>query len=163
MVTIGASLQAQMVKNLPAMQETRVWSLDREDPQVKGMATHSRNSWSISWTEESSGLQSIGSHRVRYDWTAHTFTFSGHQALSLCSISQLCLTLCDPLDYSLPGSPVHGILQARILEWVAISSSRGSSQPRIKLTSPVSPLQVVLPLSHQGRLTIHQDNFISVT
>ena len=47
-----------------------------------------------------------------------------------CSVSQSCLTLCDPLDCSLPGSSVHEILQARILEWVAISSSRGSSQPR---------------------------------
>ena len=37
---------------------------------------------------------------------------------------------CDPMDCSLPGSSVHGIFQARILEWVAISSSRGSSQPR---------------------------------
>ena len=37
---------------------------------------------------------------------------------------------CDPMDCSLPGSSVHGILQARILEWVAISFSRGSSQPR---------------------------------
>ena len=44
--------------------------------------------------------------------------------------AQSCLTLCDPMDYSLPGSSVHGILQARILEWVAISFSRGSSQPR---------------------------------
>ena len=43
---------------------------------------------------------------------------------------QLCLTLCDPMDYSLPGSSVHGILQARILEWVAISSRRRSSWPR---------------------------------
>ena len=43
---------------------------------------------------------------------------------------QLCLTLCNPVDYHLPGSSVHGILQTRILEWVAISSSRGSSQPR---------------------------------
>ena len=41
-----------------------------------------------------------------------------------------CPTLCDPMDCSLPGSSVHGILQARILEWVAISFSRGSSQPR---------------------------------
>ena len=41
-----------------------------------------------------------------------------------------CLTLCDPVDYSLPGSSVHGIFQARVLEWVAISFSRGSSQPR---------------------------------
>ena len=41
-----------------------------------------------------------------------------------------CPTLCDPMDCSPPGSSVHGILQARILEWVAISFSRGSSQPR---------------------------------
>ena len=41
-----------------------------------------------------------------------------------------CLTFCDPMDCSLPGSSVHGILQARILEWVAIPFSRGSSQPR---------------------------------
>ena len=45
-------------------------------------------------------------------------------------IAQLCLTLCDPVDYNPPGSSVHGILQARVLECVAISSSRGSSQPR---------------------------------
>ena len=43
---------------------------------------------------------------------------------------QSCLTLCDPMEYSLPGSSVHGILQARVLEWVAMPSSRGSSQPR---------------------------------
>ena len=43
---------------------------------------------------------------------------------------QLCLTLCDPMDCSPPGSSVHGILQAKILEWVAVPSSRGSSQPR---------------------------------
>ena len=41
-----------------------------------------------------------------------------------------CLTLCDPMDCSLPGSSVHGILHARIMEWVAISFSRGSSWPR---------------------------------
>ena len=43
---------------------------------------------------------------------------------------QLCPTLCDPMDCSLPGSSVHGILQARILEWVAMPFSRGSSHPR---------------------------------
>ena len=43
-------------------------------------------------------------------------------------VSQSCLTLCDPMDYSPPGFPVHGIFQARILEGVAISSSRGSSR-----------------------------------
>ena len=45
-------------------------------------------------------------------------------------ISQSCLTLCDPMDCSPPGSSVHGISQARILEWVAISFSRGSSPSR---------------------------------
>ena len=45
-------------------------------------------------------------------------------------IAQSCLTLWDPIDCSLPGSSVHGILQARKLEWVAISFSRGSSWPR---------------------------------
>ena len=39
-------------------------------------------------------------------------------------VTQLCLTLCDPMDYSPPGSSVHGTLQARILEWVAISFPR---------------------------------------
>ena len=43
----------------------------------------------------------------------------------LCLVAQLCLTLCDHMDYT-----VHGILQARILEWVAVPFSRGSSQPR---------------------------------
>ena len=45
-------------------------------------------------------------------------------------VAQSCPTLCDPVDCSLPGSSVHGILQARILEWIAISFSRGSSPPR---------------------------------
>ena len=45
-------------------------------------------------------------------------------------VGQLCLTFCNPVDCSPPGSSIHGILQARILEWVAISFSRGSSQPR---------------------------------
>ena len=45
-------------------------------------------------------------------------------------VAQSCPTLCDPVDCSPPGSSVHGILQARILEWVTISFSRGSSRPR---------------------------------
>ena len=45
-------------------------------------------------------------------------------------LRQSCPTLCHPIDYSPPGFSVHGILQARTLEWVAISFSRGSSQPR---------------------------------
>ena len=45
-------------------------------------------------------------------------------------VTQSFLTLCDPMDHSLPVSSVHGILQARILEWVAVPFSRGFSQPR---------------------------------
>ena len=45
-------------------------------------------------------------------------------------VTQSCLTLCNPIDCSLPGSSVHGIFQARVMEWVAISFFRGSSQPR---------------------------------
>ena len=49
--------------------------------------------------------------------------------MCVCSVVQECPPLCDPMDYSLPGSSVHGIFQARILEWVAISSFSGSSWP----------------------------------
>ena len=59
--------------------------------------------------------------------------FSGRitKDVSMCAKSlQSCLTLCSPVDCSLPGSSVMGILQARILEWVAMPSSRGSSRPR---------------------------------
>ena len=52
---------------------------------------------------------------------------------------QLCLTLCDPMDCSLPGSSVHGILQARILEWVAMPSSGNLPNLGIKPTSLTSP------------------------
>ena len=48
-------------------------------------------------------------------------------------ISQLCPAICDPMDCSLPGSSIHGILQARILEWIVISFSRGSSWPRDRI------------------------------
>ena len=53
-----------------------------------------------------------------------------HKGLVCVLTVQSCPTLCDPMDCSLPGSSVHGILQARILEWVAIPFSKGSSWPR---------------------------------
>ena len=67
-------------------------------------------------------------------------------------VTQSCLTFCDSMDCSPPGPSVHGILQARILAWVAIRSSRGSSQPRIKLASLTSPAQAAgsLSLMHLG-------------
>ena len=53
-----------------------------------------------------------------------------HLTLTVAKLLQLCPSLCNPMDCSLPGSSVHGILQTRILEWVAMPSFRGSSQPR---------------------------------
>ena len=65
--------------------------------------------------------------------TAHRF-FTSEPPGNLCKIcvlvTQSCPTLCDPIHYSPPGSSVYGDFQARILEWVAISFSRRSSQPR---------------------------------
>ena len=67
----------------------------------------------------------------------------------VCSLARLCPDLCDPMDCSPPGSSVHGILQATILEWVVISSFKGFSQPRDQ-TSRFC-LFVCLPPSHLAR------------
>ena len=65
---LGASLVAQLIKNLPAMQETWVLSLGQKDPLEKGMVTHSSIlAWRIPGTEEPGRLQSMGSQRVRHD------------------------------------------------------------------------------------------------
>ena len=67
------SLVAQMVKNLPAMQETWVQSLGWKDPLEKGIATHSSILvWRISWTVEPGKLQSMGLQRVRHDSVTNT-------------------------------------------------------------------------------------------
>ena len=84
------------------------------------MATHSSIlAWEIPCTEEPGRVQSMGSQRV------------GHNlATAAAKLLQSCPTLYDTMDGSLPGSSVRGISQARILEWVAVSFSRGSSRPR---------------------------------
>ena len=65
-------------------------------------------------------------------------------------VTQSCLTLCDPMDCSLPSSSDHGFSQARILKWVAISSFRGSSWPKIEPRPPA--LQAVsLPSEPPGK------------
>ena len=72
----ASQVVSQVVKNLPALQEKWVWSLDWEDPLKKRMATHSSILvWRILWTEEPGGLPSMGSKRVRTDWVTSTFTF----------------------------------------------------------------------------------------
>ena len=65
-------------------------------------------------------------------------------------VSQSCPTFWDPVDYSPPGSSVHGILRARMLEWVAIPFSRGISQPRDRTQVSSIVGRILNHLSHQG-------------
>ena len=91
------------------------------------MATHSSIlAWNIPRTEEPGGLLV---HGIAKSWT---WLSTQHNEIPLkcsCSGAKLCLTLSDPMDYSPSGSSVHGIFQARILEQIAISYSRGSPRP----------------------------------
>ena len=75
---------AQMVKNLPAVQKTRVRSLGQENPLEKGIAIHSSNlAWRIPWTEKPGRLQSMGLQRVGHDWVNNTHTHT-HTPLIWC-------------------------------------------------------------------------------
>ena len=107
----------------------------------KAMATHSSTlAWKIPWKEEPGRLQSMGSRRVGHDWVTELnwmlnqestepferrarVRFSSQTIAAAAKLLQSCPTLCDPTDGSPPGSTVPGILQARTLEWVAISFS----------------------------------------
>ena len=75
-------------------------------------------------------------HLQQHEWTWDIMLSEISQGktntvyVCMLKLLQLCLTLCNSMDYNLPGSSIYGILQARILDWVAMPSSRGSSQPR---------------------------------
>ena len=90
---------------------------------------------------------------TRYYHTVFVFlwliSFSVIPSESESEVAQSCPTLCDPMYCSLPGFSLHGILQARVLEWVAISFSRGSSQPRYRTQVSRIPGRCYT-LSHQG-------------
>jgi len=75
------------------------------------------------------------------------------QSLYCVLVAQLCPTLCDSMDYSPSRSSVHGVLQARVLEWVAIPFSRGSSQPRDR-TCLLHCRQIPYHLNHQGSFVL---------
>ena len=116
-----ASLVAKLVKNLPAMWETWVGSLGWDDPLEEGRTTHSSVlTWRIPWTVQSMGLQS---QTVLNDFD-FLFTFL------MCQLFSHVQFFATPWTLRPPVSSVHGIFLARMLEWVAISFSRGSSQPR---------------------------------
>ena len=97
------------------------------------MATHSSIlAWEIPRTEEPGGLQSHGvtkSQTRLSDFTSFHFHFLCTNRKAKVKVTESCPTLCSPMDCSPPGSSVYRILQARTLKWVAISFSKGSSQP----------------------------------
>ena len=138
------------------MQEKCVQFLGQEYPLEEEMVTCSSIlTWKIPWTEETDGLQSMGSQRVGHNRATEHACMHMCQQVTVSKESSrtiytksclgrgkrdihkymytyciLCPTLCNPMDCSLSGSSVHGILQARVLELVAMPSSRGSSRPR---------------------------------
>ena len=122
---------AQRLKHLPTMRQTWVPSLGWEDPLEKEMATHSSIlAWKIPWTEEPGGLQRVEHNRATSlsHTCAHThqpiafknlngipfivlcdlkFSFNNSLSVQFSSVVQSCPTLCNPMDCSTPGPPVH--------------------------------------------------------
>ena len=122
MQCIHASLEAQRLKCLPGMLETWVRSLGRGDPLEKEKATHSSTlAWRIPWTEEPRSLQAMGSqnqdtterlhfhfHAMYSVWGQKTSCqITDYYYIQFSSVAQSCLTLCDPMNRSMPGPPVH--------------------------------------------------------
>ena len=88
------------------------------------------NSGSWWWTGRPGVLRFMGLQRVGHEWATELDWWTKYIYCVCAKLLQLCLTLCDPRDCSLLGFSVLGILQAKILEWVVMPSSRGSSWPR---------------------------------
>ena len=141
------------------------------------MATHSSIlAWKILGTAEPGGLPSMGSQRAGHDWVTNIedtakFTsvyplrwsrpymkllFIYYTMYNNCllkvkvSVIHSCSAICDSMDCSLAGSSVHGILQGRILEWVAVSFPKGSSWSRDRTWASCIAGRFFYHLSHQG-------------
>ena len=124
------------------------------------MATHSNIlAWRIPGTEEPGGLPSIGSHRVGHDWSNLVAAAAEHWVELPVLFSRFSLVIyfkyvcvsrsvvsdsCNPMDCSMPGSSAREILQARIVQWISISFSRGSNPGLLHCR------QILYHLSHQG-------------
>ena len=113
-----------------------------DDPGWDGwMASRTRWTWVWVtsgrwwWTGRPGVLRFMGSQRVGHDWATELNSSGNRLGCEQIKVlaTQLCLTLCNAMDCSSTGSSVHGILQARILKWVDILFSSGSSWPRDKI------------------------------
>ena len=149
-------------------QEMWVQSLRWEDPLEKGMATHSSIlAWRIPWTEEPGGLQSMGLKRVGHKWsdlacvacvssakkmpTDSSRTLVEKKKLNLLSVqfssvAQSCPTLCDPMNHSTPGLPVHHHLPE--FTGTHVHQVSDTTQPSHPLSSPSPPAPN--PSQHQS-------------
>ena len=111
----------------------RIWRRSLAVPR-----TSSRSSWfecSIESCRGERGLRrrkwrNLSTQRSKWEADRLATWWGCRSGGSVCGPAHSCPTLCDPIDCSLSGSSVHGIFPGKILEWVAISSSRGSSWPR---------------------------------
>ena len=107
----------------------QVWSMEWGDLLENGMATHSSIlAWRIpmdKWAWRATVHRAMKT-QTWLEW----LSTQAHTSMCVCLVAQSCLTLWDPVDYSPPGSSIHGDSPSRILDWVAMSSSRESSQPR---------------------------------
>ena len=122
----------------------------------------SASPWNL-WDVLISGPISDLLNETLWGWDPVISVLTGPPAWFWCTLGfvlhaqlfQSCPTLCNPMDCSLPSSPVHGVLQARILEWVAISFSKGSSSPKEWTPSLASPVLVQgsSPLALLGKPT----------
>ena len=101
------------------------------------------------------------------DWSWLSSLDYHTHSMNCAVLSQSCPTLCDPVDCSPPGSFVHGIFQARFLEWVAISYSRGSFLPRdwthVSCISCIGRLMDSLPLHYLGSPNVNHKYILIVS
>ena len=97
-------------------------------------------------------------------WSCKESDMTEHSGLQFSSITQLCPAVCDPRDCSLPDSSVPGILQARILEWVAVFFSRGSSWPRnwTWVSAPPALQADALPSEPPGKPSLYGVQIIHI-
>ena len=103
-------------------------SKDFHGTQIQSLSSSEWKPWG--WISESGGVAFLFKAHLLHSCWRHTWASTRIICVCVYAESQSCPTLCNSMDYSPPGSSFHGISQARIQEWVAVSFSRGSSQPR---------------------------------
>jgi len=122
--------------------------LQREDWKTKPSQTQTLQMWKIQ----------LGTYYPRVkliiQWVLAIHIGSLRFVILVYICTQSCPILCDPMNCSPPGFPVHGIFQARILGWVAISYSRDLPDPGIKPATPASPAQILYLCATCGPWTI---------